>query len=65
MKKLLFIIAVIFFLTNTSSVFAVSPTPAKSKTASSSANKEGLDEKLNEQINNLKEKIASRVSELN
>ncbi len=65
MKKLLFLVTVLFFFTNTSSAFAVSPTPAKSKTASPSANKEGLDEKLNEQINNLKEKIASRVSELN
>ena len=65
MKKLLFLVTVLFFFTNTSSAFAVSPTPAKLKTASTSANKEGLDEKLNEQINNLKEKIASRVSELN
>jgi hypothetical protein len=45
----------------TSSVYAASattPTPAPS-------NKAGLDAKLNAQINELKEKIASRVSELN
>src|SRR5882724_3162510 len=65
MKKLIYVLVLTLLLSNATTALAVSPTPAKAKAASSSATKEGLDEKLNEQINNLKEKIASRVSELN
>src|SRR5437667_9086773 len=64
MKKLLtlLILSTFLFLQLANHVEALTPTP---KTASSSAGKEGLNEKLNAQINQLKEKIASRVSELN
>ena len=64
MKKTLTIIlafAITFFIANTPA-FAVSPTPAPSAAPS---DKSALSEKLNQEINNLKEKIASRVSELN
>lgn len=58
MKKL-FLITTILFLTLTSNVNAAT-TPTVAPTT-----KETLDKKLSDQINNLKEKIASRVSELN
>lgn len=65
MKKLitLFIIFSLIFLSTSSNVFAISPSPKPTITTTPS--KAAISEKLNEQINQLKEKIASRVSELN
>ena len=62
MKKILLIISILFFIINPAKTDAATPTPT---TAAYPTAKEALDKKLNEQINNLKEKIASRVSELN
>jgi hypothetical protein len=67
MQKKLLSIAItltLFYSFTQTSVFASSPTPAKSapESATSSA---AMGEKLNEQINQLKERIASRVAELN
>ncbi len=45
--------------------YAATTTPTPTKTIPSVTGKEGINEKLNAQINELKEKIASRVSELN
>lgn len=50
----------IMLLTFVTSVNAATPTPA-----TTTPTKQAINEKLNEQINQLKEKIASRVSELN
>lgn len=70
MKKTLLILSILFLFTLSSSAAeAVSPTvtetvsPTKAKVSPTSGNKV-LGEKLDEQINELKEKIASRVSEL-
>jgi len=65
MKKLLLIILSLLFLFPASPVLAVTPTPTPAKVSPSAAVKEGISKKLDEQINELKEKIASRVSELN
>lgn len=64
MKKLLLslVLPFLFIFLVIPHAFAVSPTPQASPVPS---NKTGLDKKLNAQINELKEKIASRVSELN
>lgn len=58
MKKLLIFTILFFLLFQSTTSAATTPTPAPTT-------KETLDKKLSEQINNLKEKIASRVSELN
>jgi len=60
MKKLL-ILVILFFLVFHPTANAATPTPTKPQPST----KETLDKKLSDQINNLKEKIASRVSELN
>jgi len=74
MKKLSLICTIILFVSiNAQAVNAqvktttkATPTPIKSEpAASASADKAGLEEKLNDQVNKLKDKIASRVSELN
>jgi len=65
MKKILLtIFPVILILGFVTHAYALTPTvaPSPSTTATSA---ESLDNKLNQQINQLKEKIASRVSELN
>jgi len=61
MKKLLIISTLFFLILAPAKVFAATPTPA----TNASPTDEALDKKLTDQINNLKEKIASRVSELN
>lgn len=74
-KKLLLITALFSIMLSfkTIQIFAAIPTPSKvtpspatttPSTSTSSANK-AIDEKLNEQINQLKERIASRVAQLN
>jgi hypothetical protein len=63
MKKLLYIITLLtFVLWNTSYASAQTVTPKQNATPTIS---ETVNEKLNSQINQLKDKIASRVSELN
>mgnify|MGYP001791461611 CR=1 FL=1 len=59
-----FILTAVFFMFNVTAVRAVSPTlaPSKAVIATVSAN---VSEKISNQINQLKDKIASRVSELN
>jgi TolA-binding protein len=66
MKKLLSITITLVLLYSCalSSVSASSPTPAKSASVSATSSA-AVGEKLNEQINQLKERIASRVAELN
>ncbi|HSA83726.1 MAG TPA: hypothetical protein VLF20_02460 [Patescibacteria group bacterium] len=63
MKKIIsfIFIIVIILIANPTVVFAATPTPTPKATTPTAA----ISEKLNEQINELKEKIASRVSELN
>src|SRR5574342_384350 len=61
MKKIFLIIQLLTIFTLPVQVDAATPTP----TTAASPTKEALDKKLSEQISNLKEKIASRVSELN
>ncbi len=62
MKKLLFIIALMCLLQVSSSVvLALTPTPAATTTPTGSPKQTGI----LEQINNLKDKIASKVAELN
>src|SRR6266403_1163458 len=65
MKKSIFIIFSLLFTFSAAPVFAITPTPTTVKPTPSAAAKEGISKKLDEQINELKEKIASRVSELN
>jgi hypothetical protein len=63
MKKLLLTILLsLTMLTWPAQAFAVSPT---SEPSPASSDKSAISQKLNDEINNLKEKIASRVSELN
>jgi hypothetical protein len=72
MKKTLFSLTTIFFLLiAANSAYAISPTVAPTGKISgtptptkSTAVDDTIKEKLDEQINELKEKIASRVSEL-
>lgn len=66
-KNLLNIITLLALLFFVPSVYAVTstPTPTAVKPTASPTTKETLDKKLSDQINQLKEKIASRVSELN
>jgi hypothetical protein len=59
MKKLIYITAIILFGIAVNPAYAASATPAPTKS------NDPVKEKLNSQINELKEKIASRVSELN
>src|SRR4051812_49382042 len=66
MKKLLLLsLSLATFLIIVPAAQAVSPTPKPTTAAATTPTKAALDKKLNEQINQLKEKIASRVSELN
>lgn len=75
MKKTILFITILSLLiiSSINSAIALSPTPTtgKTKTTATSApsakpsNTDVLDEKLNEQVNQLREKIASRVAELN
>jgi len=62
-KQILTIISLLIFLSATPA-YAASPTPTD-KTTPTPSTKPAISEKLNNQINELKEKIASRVSELN
>lgn len=57
MKNKLLIGTIVFFIASTSQAYAVSPTPAPTVS--------GTSLKLDKQINQLKDKIASRVSQLN
>lgn len=63
MTKVLFLV-ILFLFSSSANVFAAT-TPTPTKPQPSVTVKETLDKKLTDQINNLKEKIASRVSELN
>lgn len=64
MKNLKHIFTILLFLIlNTTAANAATPTPAP--TSQTSPTSEALNTKLNNQINQLKDKIASRVSELN
>lgn len=67
MKKLSILFTLILFVSiNTQAVNAQIKTTTKAApAASASADKAGLEDKLNDQVNKLKDKIASRVSELN
>jgi len=65
MKKSIYIILSLLFIFLATPVFAITPTPTTVKTTPSATAKEGISKKLDEQITELKEKIASRVSELN
>jgi hypothetical protein len=65
MKKQLFIIISVLLLAFPASVAAQTSTPSPTKPEPSVTANETLDKKLSEQIKNLQEKIASRVSELN
>lgn len=70
MKKLIIVFTIcIVFAGNSQTAQAqttnTTKTTTSEKTASAGANKEGLENKLNDQVNKLKDKIASRVSELN
>src|SRR5690242_18593083 len=61
MKKLfLLLLSITTFFSIVPSAKAITPTPTQV-----APSKAALDQKLNQQINELKEKIASRVSELN
>lgn len=62
MKKIFALFTVLFLTVFSGTAHAVTPTPSA---APSNSEKSALSEKLNAEINNLKEKIASRVSELN
>lgn len=65
MKKLLSLIIIfIIFSTHAQYAYALTPAPT-AKSDSISPTTEAINEKLNTQINQLKDKIASRVSELN
>ncbi len=59
MKKALFLSTILFFGVSAGQAYATTATPAPTKTD------DAVKEKLDSQINQLKEKIASRVSELN
>src|SRR5688572_24620418 len=62
MKKIFFIITILaLLLPLPANAVTTTPTPTKQQPTV----KETLDKKLSDQINQLKEKIASRVSELN
>jgi hypothetical protein len=67
MKKIfcLFIIVILTTLVSVPSVNAQKPTEAQDKPGTSVTPSESVGQKFNEQINQLKEKIASRVAELN
>jgi hypothetical protein len=63
MKKIISIMTVfVLSVSLATPAFALSPTPVPSP---ASSDKSAISDKLNQEINNLKEKIASRVSELN
>ncbi|MBI5123377.1 hypothetical protein HZA75_05980 [Candidatus Roizmanbacteria bacterium] len=64
MKKQILTIISLLLIFSAVPAYAVTPTPTD-KTTHSPTIKPGVSEKLNNQINELKEKIASRVSELN
>lgn len=66
MKKYIFIILFLFLsLSPAKLAQAATPTLTPNPTSSASPTKEALNTKLSNQINQLKDKIASRVSELN
>jgi hypothetical protein len=60
MKKIVSVITLFLLIVSAGQTYAQSPVPSKA-----AADKSAISEKLNQEINNLKEKIASRVSELN
>lgn len=64
MKKI-FIIFSLFLTLSPVTVYAATPTPKLTKTTPTPTQKVDVSQKLDQQINELKEKIASRVSELN
>lgn len=66
MRNLKYIFTILFFLLfNVSAVEAITPTPTVKPGITTSPTSQTLNEKLNSQINQLKDKIASRVTELN
>lgn len=60
MKKTLALITTLFLILSAGQAYAQSPSPS-----AAAQDKSAITDKLNQEINNLKEKIASRVSELN